>query len=792
VARVRKPVAPPPAFDMTVISELVMAGTRSGKSLIFHAFSKPEGHGIKLEIRPLGPPPAFDITVLKELIQDGFGIAAVKDWQLRSLQQLLEGKDIVVMAGTGSGKSLIFQGIVFARKGGIVLVIAPLTSLIYDQVQNISELDLSKQVEEMKKKGISAVALTSKTTEDDPELFKKAFIKCEFQMVYTSPEYLLKPGGEFMNKILPNPKSTFISRLITVAVDECHVALDWQGFRPKYKELFRLKECMLNIPWVCLSATLPPHYSRYIRRHLRLRNAVIVKHTVRRTNIRLLISKIQSPGLNELDILVPTTPGADIPPTLVYCDNKQTVRLIATHLRERLLKVQSLKDESLVRAYHSAIDEEPRKAFMDELKIGKSKFLICTDACGMGVDLRIIKRVVQWKLNSQVKLTNLWQRFGRGGRDLNINAVAILFAQKNLFLEPTDDAMEEVEDWHIESESANVRKQKKKQPNLCERSYYEKMRHPVRLETRDVTQALMQELWDQDPIAQTPPHKCATSWKAMDPALIHFINTEGCRHKSVLAYLNDDDVHGQEGPGCCDNCMVDESATTGRTCADPTLHGIPLSLSATYINHFGKSVVGDESSEMAAEALTDEELFVKVSKQRLDILEEELRIWRNTTWNGCPVRNWLLEHDFLTDKEISRIRRNASTIDSEKRLKEVLGTKSQAGGLSLYIQNLLQLIEQSLRTSIHLQPIPVLSPSPVRRPLVELSPATSSQAAIRFPWLKRSADIDNNLRAEQRQNREERHAKRMKNVQVAKPKKRKAGKGNLKRQNVLGDVSNKH
>jgi superfamily II DNA/RNA helicase len=44
---------------------------------------------------------------------------------------------------------------------------------------------------------------------------------------------------------------------------------------------------------------------------------------------------------------------------------------------------------------------------MDELKTGESKFLICTDACGMGVDLRIIKRVVQLKLNSRVKLTNL-------------------------------------------------------------------------------------------------------------------------------------------------------------------------------------------------------------------------------------------------------------------------------------------------------------------------------------------------------------------------------------------------
>jgi superfamily II DNA helicase RecQ len=783
---VKKPPAQPPASDMTAAT-VITAGNGNGKCLnppsTIPALAKKDG---KL---PLALSPAFDITVIKELIQDGFGIAAIKDWQLRSMQQLLDGKDIVVMAGTGSGKSLIFQGIVFARKDGIVLVIAPLTGLIYDQVKNSSELGLSKQVEEMKKKGISAVALTGKTTEEDPELFKKAFIDCEFQMVYTSPEYLLKPGGDFMNKILPNPKSTFISRLIAVAVDECHVALDWQGFRPKYKELFRLKECMFNIPWVCLSATLPPHYSRYVRRYLRLRNPVVVKHTVRRSNIRLLVSKIESPDLKELNILVPTTPGAAIPPTLVYCDDKRTVRMIATHLRERLLEAQSLNGESLVRVYHSAIDEEPRKVFMDELKTAKSKFLICTDACGMGVDLRIIKRVVQWKLNSRVKLTNLWQRFGRGGRDLNINAVAILFAQKNLFLEPTDDVMEEEEN---DIESANVQgRKKKKQPNLCERSYYEKLTHPVTPDTKDVTRALMQELWDQDPIAEAPPHNCLSSWKAMDPALIHFINTQGCRHKSTLAYLDDDDVYGMEGPGCCDNCMVHELATTGRTNADPTLQGISLSLSVTYANHVGDSAVGDDS-EMAVEArsLTDEELFVKVNKQRLDILEDEIRTWRNTTWKECPMRNWVLEGEFFTDTEISRIRRNASTIDSEKRLEAVLGMKSHAGGLSAYVPNLFQVIEGILRSSQHLQPLPSLSPSPIRRPTIQLSPATLSQVAITLPWFKRSADIDQEYRQEERQNREERHREKIRKVQVTKPKKRKAG--TQKRKNVLVDVSNKH
>jgi superfamily II DNA helicase RecQ len=39
-----------------------------------------------------------------------------------------------VIAGTGSGKSLIFQLLCFARPGGVVLVVTPVKALMYDQV----------------------------------------------------------------------------------------------------------------------------------------------------------------------------------------------------------------------------------------------------------------------------------------------------------------------------------------------------------------------------------------------------------------------------------------------------------------------------------------------------------------------------------------------------------------------------------------------------------------------------------------------------------------------------------
>jgi superfamily II DNA helicase RecQ len=59
-------------------------------------------------------------------------------WQAVVLQALMAGRDVLVRAGTGAGKSLIYQAMAVAikeRRGkGIVLVIQPILALMEDQV----------------------------------------------------------------------------------------------------------------------------------------------------------------------------------------------------------------------------------------------------------------------------------------------------------------------------------------------------------------------------------------------------------------------------------------------------------------------------------------------------------------------------------------------------------------------------------------------------------------------------------------------------------------------------------
>jgi len=58
------------------------------------------------------------------------------DWQVHLIHRILQGYDSIFCAGTGYGKSLIFEGLaVLGGKGKLVIVISPLKALERDQVR---------------------------------------------------------------------------------------------------------------------------------------------------------------------------------------------------------------------------------------------------------------------------------------------------------------------------------------------------------------------------------------------------------------------------------------------------------------------------------------------------------------------------------------------------------------------------------------------------------------------------------------------------------------------------------
>ena len=71
---------------------------------------------------------------VKEIIEALLGFWP-DPWQIQGLLDIKQGRDTVVMAGTGLGKSLVFQILPLITKDAIVLVVMPTLALMEDQLQ---------------------------------------------------------------------------------------------------------------------------------------------------------------------------------------------------------------------------------------------------------------------------------------------------------------------------------------------------------------------------------------------------------------------------------------------------------------------------------------------------------------------------------------------------------------------------------------------------------------------------------------------------------------------------------
>ncbi|XP_028555218.1 ATP-dependent DNA helicase Q-like SIM [Dendrobium catenatum] len=177
-----------------------------------------------------------------DALQKHFGFSSLKGFQKEAIKAWLAHKDCLIVAATGSGKSLCFQ-IPALLSGKVVVVISPLISLMHDQCLKLS------------KHGISACFLGS--GQPDTTVEQKA-MNGVYRIVYVCPETVLR--------ILEPLKRLAANNMIALfAIDEVHCVSKWgHDFRPDYRRLSVLRENFVashiqslrfDIPLMALTAT---------------------------------------------------------------------------------------------------------------------------------------------------------------------------------------------------------------------------------------------------------------------------------------------------------------------------------------------------------------------------------------------------------------------------------------------------------------------------------------------------------------------------------------------------------
>ncbi|HEX7847207.1 MAG TPA: DEAD/DEAH box helicase, partial [Chitinophagaceae bacterium] len=137
---------------------------------------------------------------IHQVLKQHWGYDSFRPLQEDIIQSVLSGNDTLALLPTGGGKSLCFQ-VPAIVKEGMCLVISPLIALMKDQVENL------------RKKGITAYSIYSGMTRKEVINVLKVVTESNCKFLYVSPERL---ETALFKEYLPGMGINLI------AVDEAH------------------------------------------------------------------------------------------------------------------------------------------------------------------------------------------------------------------------------------------------------------------------------------------------------------------------------------------------------------------------------------------------------------------------------------------------------------------------------------------------------------------------------------------------------------------------------------------
>lgn len=334
---------------------------------------------------------------IHDILKQYWGYTSFRSLQEEVIGSVLQGKDTLALLPTGGGKSICFQVPAMAQTG-MCLVVSPLIALMKDQVENLS------------KKGIRAIAITSSMHKREIDIALDNCVHGAVKFLYLSPERL---ETEIVRMRLPK------MNICLIAVDESHCISQWgYDFRPSYLKLEQLRELLPGIPVLALTATATPEVVKDIQQKLKFKKEHVLQKSFERKNLSYVVLR-EEDKLGRLIKIIQNVKGSGI----VYTRNRKKTQDVAAYLRSHQIAADF---------YHAGLDAQTRDVKQSNWIQNKSRVMVCTNAFGMGIDKPDVRFVVH--IDVPDSLEAYFQEAGRAGRDEE-KAFAVLLYNKTDELE---------------------------------------------------------------------------------------------------------------------------------------------------------------------------------------------------------------------------------------------------------------------------------------------------------------------------------------------------------------------
>jgi ATP-dependent DNA helicase RecQ len=453
------------------------------------------------------------------------------------IQSLLEQRDALIVMPTGGGKSICFQ-LPALLQTGITLVISPLVALMENQVQELHQLRLP------------AALLHSELPTYQRRQTLQALERQQLRLLYLSPETLLSPP---VWERLCQPELK-INGLI---LDEAHCLVQWgDTFRTAYRRLGAVRPSLLQykpvgtkIAIAAFTATADTNAQKTIQNVLQLQQPKPFLINPYRHNLNLKVQMVWTPRGRRQQLL-----------KFIQAKPQQTGLVYVRSRRESEELAEWLGSLGYVTAaYHAGLNPEERRTIEASWLSGKSQFVVCTCAFGMGINKPDVRWIVHFQ--SPQLLSEYVQEIGRGGRDGLPSDALTLISEPTGWLNPEDKQRRQFFLDKLRSQYQDAQQLVKKLPVQGDIATVAKQHREGAIALALLHSAGQLE-WE-DPFhyrrhsartAQTLSQLSATQEKVQQQ-MTQYLTTRDCRWQFLLGAFGFTQEATKFQCGHCDNCL---------------------------------------------------------------------------------------------------------------------------------------------------------------------------------------------------------------------------------------------
>jgi len=364
-------------------------------------------------------------SITRKILKQYWGFESFRPLQEEIILSVIDGFDTLALMPTGGGKSLCYQVPALAKEG-LCLVISPLIALMKDQVENL------------RKKNITAFAIYSGMSRKEVINVLKTATDSNCRFLYVSPERL---ETSLFKEYLP------AININLIAVDEAHCISQWgYDFRPSYLRIADLRAELPGVPVLALTASATPEVQNDLCDKLNvpesatitssspgqmnyqdtrseniLRSATgqhwkVFRQPFERPNLSYSVFCVDS-KINKLIEVLKNVAGTSI----VYCKSRKRTKEISELLQFRQISADY---------YNAGLTTDERTRKQEEWIRNQTRVIVCTNAFGMGIDKPDVRTVIH--LDIPDCLESYYQEAGRAGRDGKRSYAVLLYDKTDL------------------------------------------------------------------------------------------------------------------------------------------------------------------------------------------------------------------------------------------------------------------------------------------------------------------------------------------------------------------------